>query len=214
MVRLVPAVLAMYVFLGVDAGRQEMPNRRAEEVYGNIEVLKGTRASDLLTFMQSFSRALGVDCSYCHVPDQWHLEEKPQFATARDMFRMVGALDQGLLKERGGLTCWTCHRGQSKPSRFPSAELETLLSQWPATLASAADGRKLTMTVYTRSLGVSCEYCHVTNDWRNMEKAPMRAMPTMLAIFDTIPKYSTVAARQSQCWMCHKGSTPPERQPK
>ena len=164
------AVLATSVLLGFDASHQEVPNRPAEEVYRNIEVLRGTRASDVPMLMQEFSHALGVECSYCHVPDQWDLDEKPQFVTAR--------------------------------------------GRWPAILASAPDGQNLTMTAYARSLGVSCEYCHTTNDWKNTEKAPMRAMPTMLAMFDEIPKYSTVAARRSQCWMCHNGSTRPERQPK
>ena len=205
------SVLVAYLFVTFGARAQNLSSRPAEEVYRNIQVLKGTRASDVPVLMQAFNQALSVECSYCHVPDQWHLEEKPQFATARGMFRMVGALGDGLLKDRGGLTCWTCHRGQSKPSRFPGAELDSLISQWPASLANASDGLKLTMTVYARSLGVTCSYCHVPDDWKSAEKASMRTMPTMLAIFNEIPKYSAVAAQRSQCWMCHQGSTRPER---
>jgi hypothetical protein len=187
----------------------------AQDVYRNIQVLSDKRASDVLPLMDEFNHALGVACTFCHVADQWQLEDKPQLATAGGMFRMVTAIGDGLLKERGGLTCWTCHRGQSKPSRFPSAELDaSLLARWPAELSSASDNVKLTMTVYARSLGVTCEFCHVTSDWKSLAKPPMATMPTMLKLFDEFPKYSPAAANRSQCWMCHQGSTSPERRAK
>jgi len=127
---------------------------------------------------------------------------------------MVEGIGGGLLKDRGGLTCWTCHRGQQKPSRFPSAELDAELAKWPAGLADAKDSLKLTMTVYTRSLGVTCEFCHTPGDWTSRAKDQMKTMPTMLAIFDELPKYSPAAANRSQCWMCHKGARSPERRPR
>lgn len=171
------------------------------------------QASDVTTRMNEFNRALGVECTFCHVQDQWRAEDKPQLATARGMLAMVEGIGGGLLKERGGLTCWTCHRGQQKPSRFPSAELDTELAKWPASLADAKDPLKLTMTVYARSLGVTCEFCDVAGDWANKTKPPMQALPTMLKIFDELPKYSPAAANRSQCWMCHKGAKSPERRP-
>jgi hypothetical protein len=122
-------------------------DRRAQDAYRNIKVLVGKRASDVQPLMEEFNRELGVECTYCHVADQWHLEDNPRLSTARGMFQMVTALGDGLLKDRGGLTCWTCHRGQGKPSRFPGAELDALLAKWPADLSTAPDGVKLTMTV-------------------------------------------------------------------
>jgi hypothetical protein len=188
-------------------------DKPGEQAFQNIQVLKGKRASDVRPIMDEFDHALGVECSFCHDPDHLESDAKPQFATARDMYRMVDGIGSGLLASRGGLTCWTCHRGQSKPSRFPSAELADLQSKWPADLATSPDALKLTMTVYTRSLGVTCEFCHVAGDWKSHAKRPMATMPTMLAIFDELPKYSKAAANRSQCWMCHKGSTSPERHP-
>jgi hypothetical protein len=177
-------------------------------------VLSGQQAADVQTRMSEFNRALGVECTFCHVPDQWRAEDKPQLATARGMLRMVEGIGGGLLKDRGGLTCWTCHRGQQKPSRFPSAELNAELAKWPSSLSDAKDSLKLTMTVYTRSLGVTCEFCHVPGDWTNKTKTPMQTVPTMLKIFDELPTYSPAAANRSQCWMCHKGARSPERHPK
>lgn len=171
------------------------------------------QATDVTTRMNEFNHALGVECTFCHVQDQWRAEDKPQLATARGMLAMVEGIGGGLLKDRGGLTCWTCHRGQQKPSRFPSAELDTELAKWPASLADAKDPLKLTMTVYARSLGVTCEFCHVAGDWTNKTKAPMQTLPTMLKIFEELQKYSPAAANRSQCWMCHKGAKRPERRP-
>jgi len=188
-------------------------NRLAEDAYRNIQVLKGQPASSVQATMDGFNKALGVECTFCHVTDQWHLEDKPQLATARGMYRMVAALSSGLLKDRGGLTCWTCHRGHNKPSIFPGTELQGLLATWPAD-AAASDAVKLTMTVYARSLGVTCDFCHVAGDWKKSEKSPMTTTGTMLKLFDEIPKYSLVAANRSQCWMCHQGARSPERKQK
>src|SRR5262245_50147383 len=150
--------------------------------------------TDTTARMNEFNRALGVDCTFCHVQDQWRADDKPQLATARGMVAMVEGIGGGLLKDRGGLTCWTCHRGQQKPSRFPSAELNAELAKWPSSLSDAKDSLKLTMTVYARSLGVTCEFCHTPGDWASRAKAPMQTVPTMLKIFDELPKYSPAAA--------------------
>ena len=210
--RLLTVLLGGAVWLASVAFAQSS-DKPAEQAFQNIQILKGKRASDVRPIMDEFNRALGVECSFCHDPDHFESEAKPQVATARDMYRMVDGIGGGLLASRGGLTCWTCHRGQSKPARFPSAELAELQAQWPAELASSPDGLKLTMTVYTRSLGVTCDFCHTAGDWKSHAKPAMATMTTMLAIFDELPKYSKAAANRSQCWMCHQGSRSPERHP-
>jgi photosynthetic reaction center cytochrome c subunit len=197
----VRAALASVIFVAITSGAEAPASSRQQ-------------AADVTVRMNEFNRALGVECTFCHVQDQWRAEDKPQFATARGMLRMVEGIGGGLLKNRGGLTCWTCHRGQQKPSRFPSAELNAELAKWPSSLSDAKDSLKLTMTVYARSLGVTCEFCHVPGDWTNKTKTPMQTVPTMLKIFDELPTYSPAAANRSQCWMCHKGARSPERYPK
>jgi hypothetical protein len=188
-------------------------NEPAEKAFPNIKVLTGRPASDVPLVMATFTRALGVSCSTCHVAGSWALEDKPQLGIAREMYRMTSTFGSGLLADRGGLTCWTCHRGQTKPARFPSTELQGELAKWPAELAATPDALKLTMTVYARSLGVTCEFCHVAGDWKSQAKAPMRTVPTMLALFTAMPTLSPVAANRSQCWMCHQGQRVPERVP-
>jgi hypothetical protein len=162
----------------------------------------------LRTVMESYNRALGVECAHCHVPDRWADESKTQFATARNMIRMVREINERLLRDIGQVSCWTCHRGQVRPSRLPRELLDAELARWPDTLAAAEGSTKIAMAVYSVTLGVGCEYCHDAADWKASKKAPMRMVPRMNAMFAEFPKYMPTSAR-TQCWMCHKGSTEP-----
>src|SRR5260370_33616144 len=132
-----------------------------ETKYRNIQVLKGVPAKNVDRIMRAFNRALGVECAFCHVPHQWENESKPEFATARKMFQMVKTLNENQLANTRGVSCWTCHAGQTKPSRLPHAELDAEQAKWPTELANASEGLKLTMSVYDVTLHVTCNHCPV-----------------------------------------------------
>jgi hypothetical protein len=157
---------------------------------------------------ERYNRALGVECTHCHVDGTWRDESKAPFATARNMARMVAALNRDQLRDIGEVSCWTCHGGQVKPARQPRPRLDLELAKWPAELASAPDAVKLGMSVYNVALGVGCDHCHVA-DWKLAEKKPMRTVKTMSALFEEFPKYMPETAR-TQCYMCHKGSKKPK----
>jgi hypothetical protein len=99
-------------------GKENLP---AEEVFKNIRQLKGVPAGRVLRAMGSFSRALGVNCGHCHVPGEWEKDDKPTKDIARGMIRMVGAINNEQLKSipnlrpEAGVSCSTCHRGQTRP---------------------------------------------------------------------------------------------------
>lgn len=40
------------------------------------------------------------------------------------------------------------------------------------------------MVVYTVTLGVTCDRCHSTTDWKNADKPPMKMVKLMTALFD------------------------------
>ena len=162
----------------------------------------------LRVVMEEYNRALGVECAHCHVPDQWADESKPQFATARNMNRMVGELNDRLLLDIGTVSCWTCHRGQVRPSRLPRESLDAELTRWPADLSNTPENTKLTMAVYAVTLGVGCDHCHNPADWKDATKRPMQLVSRMNAMFAEFPKFMPPTAR-TQCFMCHKGSTKP-----
>jgi hypothetical protein len=103
------------------AGREEQP---AEQVFKNIQVMKGVPAGRFLRIMQlGYARSLGVNCAHCHVPGQWESDEKPTKGIAREMILMMRAINNDILKkiknlksESPAVNCTTCHRGETKPA--------------------------------------------------------------------------------------------------
>ena len=81
----------------------------------------------LLDTMGTFTRALGVNCSFCHMageegPRDFASDQKPNKDKARTMLRMVEAINgeylpklSSRLEPRVVVTCATCHRGVSEP---------------------------------------------------------------------------------------------------
>lgn len=84
----------------------------------------------LVDSMAGFTRALGVRCTYCHLGREsdpletydFKSDEKPAKVKAREMIRMVAAINGdhlGRLSDRREpsivVTCATCHRGVPEP---------------------------------------------------------------------------------------------------
>jgi hypothetical protein len=98
------------------AGRENEP---AEEVFQNIQVMKGIPAGRFLSIMtEGFSPALGVRCSHCHVSGEWHLDEKEPKRIARGMWTMTGEINQQVKRiadPDAQVRCVTCHQGNTEP---------------------------------------------------------------------------------------------------
>lgn len=162
--------------------------------------------------MQSWSRALGVECAHCHVEGDWSNAQKPTFAFAQRMDRMVRGLNAGRLKDFGGISCVTCHRGQTRPARLPRTEWEAVAAKNAAVLAGRPDNLRLRMSVYSSSLGVGCDHCHESGAWAAVEKPAMTTAQQMAAMFDELPTYFTKERMPTfQCYMCHQGAVRPTR---
>jgi photosynthetic reaction center cytochrome c subunit len=100
--------------------------RMAEEVFKDIQVLKGTSVDDFLGTMGLMAAALGFDCSDCHTGAgtdtvKWELDT-PNKRTARRMTQMVAAINRDNFGGRQGVTCWTCHRGRDRPLLTPDLD--------------------------------------------------------------------------------------------
>jgi hypothetical protein len=95
------------------------PPKPAEEVFKNIQVLKGIPAPELMNAMRSFARSLGVQCSFCHVEGAFDKDDKREKLTARKMVLMVRQIDTDNFEGRMRVTCWTCHRGSTSPESAP-----------------------------------------------------------------------------------------------
>lgn len=200
--------------------------------YKNLDILKGIPEDRIPAVMQAFNGFLGVACTHCHVEGKWESGELPAFARTRQMFRMRAALNAGPLKEYAGIGCWTCHRGKPKPE--PLAPDGLRASVWPTDLALRAEqenqpaeavfhnirifrgvlaGRLPTaMALFTVSLGVNCDHCHVTGDWKSDAKPAKETARKMMAMVrSTKPEYFDPASAGISCWTCHRGTVNPER---
>jgi len=91
----------------------------AEKIFKNIQTLKGISGHELIAEMEMFSNALGVRCSFCHVQQDFSLDDKPEKKTTRGMIQMaedINAKNFGTLT----VTCYTCHQGSPHPVSVPS----------------------------------------------------------------------------------------------
>jgi len=101
--------------------------RPAEQVYKNIQSLKGVPAGRWMIIMNMFSKSLGVDCTHCHVPDAYEKDDKPTKQMARKMLRLTGSIYREIYQSQmSPINCYTCHRGQIQPVTMPPATTNIL----------------------------------------------------------------------------------------
>ena len=96
----------------------------AEAVFKNLQVLKGVPSDQLIPAMRFISASLGVDCNYCHVQDHFDKDDKKPKQIARDMMRMMFAIDKESFASNREVTCYSCHRGSLKPEAIPIVDRE------------------------------------------------------------------------------------------
>jgi hypothetical protein len=110
------------------ASQATPPNapQMAEQVFKNIQALRGIPVDEFLDTMGIMSAALGFDCAECHTGAgtdtvNWEFDT-PRKLTARRMTRMVAAINRDNFQGRQVVTCWTCHRGRDIPLVMPSID--------------------------------------------------------------------------------------------
>lgn len=119
-----------------------------EEVFKNVQALKGIPVNQFMDTMGFFSAALGVNCTGCHVAESlqdWSkfAEDIPRKRMARNMIRMVETVNKTQFGGRRALTCWSCHRGAQAPQLIPSlAEQYNLPPEDANAIEIAPDGPK------------------------------------------------------------------------
>jgi hypothetical protein len=190
----------------IPPGKENLP---AEEVFKNIEILKGKPASRMPGMMMALNGLLGVKCSYCHDVNAWE-KEIPTKITSRHMFAMIGDTNKKYFsgENPNPITCWTCHRGAAKPTtgqqeimagmqNLPE-DRKKLIADITAGLGENKDkpAREvfhniqffkgipaarlvIIMNVYTVALGVDCSHCHTIGEWEKDDKPAKRMVITM-----------------------------------
>ena len=97
-----------------------------DEVFKNVQALKGISVDDFILTMGIMSAAVGSDCVGCHpAAGTDHVDwafDTPRKRTARRMVQMVQAINKDNFGGRQVVTCWTCHRGRDRPVMTPSLD--------------------------------------------------------------------------------------------
>jgi hypothetical protein len=110
------------------ASAQTVPQQKpqmAEDVFKNVQVLKGISVSEFMGTMGFFSASLGLNCTDCHVSDSssdWakYADDTALKRMARRMILMVNALNKDNFGGRRMVTCYSCHRFTTRPKVIPS----------------------------------------------------------------------------------------------
>jgi outer membrane lipoprotein-sorting protein len=101
----------------------------AENVYLNVQVLKGIPVDQFNDTMGMFSSALLLDCIGCHDskitsdPKAFAIST-PRIQRARQMVLMMNNLNRTSFGGQQRVTCFTCHNGDPQPERSPSLRLQ------------------------------------------------------------------------------------------
>jgi photosynthetic reaction center cytochrome c subunit len=129
--RIAPIVVtAVFVFSGVMMSLKAQPHasapqsqagpKTAEQVFKNIQTLKGTPADQLIPTMQFIAASLGVECDFCHVQGAFDKDDKKPKQIARKMIEMMYAINADNFDRHRQVTCNTCHRGNARPMAIPA----------------------------------------------------------------------------------------------
>ena len=117
----VARLASVFALVIVVAPAQSAPagSKMAEEVYKNIQVLKGVPADQVIPAMQFISASLGVDCEHCHVERAFDKDDKKPKQTARKMMQMMFAINKDNFNGHREVTCYSCHHGATDPVGTP-----------------------------------------------------------------------------------------------
>src|SRR5205823_13751119 len=98
---------------GQQAASGQKP-QMVEDVFKNVQVLKGIPVDEFMGTMGLFSAALSMCCAECHDTAKWDADT-PRKRIARRMVEMVNGINRTSFGGRQVVTCWTCHRGRDRP---------------------------------------------------------------------------------------------------
>jgi hypothetical protein len=126
-------LLTCMLSVEIAKGQARGDMRPAEQVFKNIQALKGIPADEFMSTMGFFSASLGISCGDCHTAESggdWakYADDNDRKRRARGMIAMVNTMNKNFFAGRRVLTCYTCHRGSTSPETTPD------LTQFYATL--------------------------------------------------------------------------------
>ena len=116
--------IAAFVFFGIAASKPAGTKER------NLKVLpKDISNTDLDSVMEGYSKALNVDCNFCHAENKtktdidFASDDKPEKEITRMMMKLTAAVNKDYFDytivykagEKMAVSCYTCHDGFPRP---------------------------------------------------------------------------------------------------
>ena len=116
--------LALFVFIGIAASKPAGNKER------NLKVLpKDISDADLDSVMKGYSKALNVDCDFCHAENKtktdidFASDGKPEKEITRILMKLTAAVNKDYFDytivykagETMAVSCYTCHDGFPRP---------------------------------------------------------------------------------------------------
>jgi Photosynthetic reaction centre cytochrome C subunit len=123
-------LILVWLLVGTSANGQtaspttEQKPLMAEDVFKNVQLLRGIPVKEFMNTMGFFSAATNLNCIDCHSPQSDTLDgyaiDTPLKQMARKMIVMVNTLNQSAFGGQRKVTCYTCHRATDHPEAIPS----------------------------------------------------------------------------------------------
>jgi hypothetical protein len=161
--------------------------------------------------METWSKALGVQCDHCHIEGDYTVTFMQTYDMAYRMNKMVETLNAGPLQGYGGVTCFTCHRGSPTPPKITREQWEAAAKPYEKAFAGD-NSMALQMGVFTASLGAPCTECHVEGDYGSDDNPKKLVGRRMRGMVGSIPKqFAGTKVPEISCYSCHQGQLRPVR---
>jgi len=230
-----PPVVFLLVCGPVFAQQAGDRGKAPESAQKNLKVLAAN--TDIPFAMQNFSQALGVQCTYCHVQDDYASDANPKKETARKMIGMVRQIDPFFPTSAGvfpagyhEVDCLTCHRGSAKPEMKAPTEFfnrnESLGAPPPAVtpgvnlkvlpVDTRVHGEGSVMHDFRDALKVDCGYCHGAGKPFQTDENPRKEIARRMILLvrqinSNFPGTGVYPAGNQSvtCWTCHRGGPHP-----
>jgi hypothetical protein len=129
----VPAAISLLAAASVRLSAQQARPAQGplltEQVFRNIQVLKGIPIDTFFDVMGMFASSMGEDCTFCHSKEavfrhEAFGDETPRIRRARQMIAMMNGINAANFGGRSMVTCFTCHRGSNTPVTSPKLALQ------------------------------------------------------------------------------------------
>ena len=95
----------------------------SDQVFKNVQVMKGIPVDQFMATMGFFSASLGMSCEDCHMADDrdWSgfAADNARKRRARQMIQMMQKINAENFGGRQMVTCYSCHRGADSPRTVP-----------------------------------------------------------------------------------------------